>query len=130
MSDNRPAGGHTTQASHSLPFQPGDVLAGRYRIKRYVAQGAVGVIFEARDMELGVDVAIKVLRSELADRPATVKRFRREVQLVIDQASGIDVLVFASRTRPETVSAGVSSTGTSGRGDPASTTRSLRYQSA
>jgi tetratricopeptide (TPR) repeat protein/TolB-like protein len=62
-------------------FPPGTVLGGRYEIVTLAGAGAMGIVYKAHDRELGVDVALKVLRSDLATDPRFVERFRRELLL-------------------------------------------------
>jgi serine/threonine-protein kinase len=49
-----------------------------YRIDELIAEGGVGQVYRARDMVLGRDVAIKLLRPDLAKRSELVERFRAE----------------------------------------------------
>ncbi|MCM2257238.1 MAG: protein kinase [Vicinamibacteria bacterium] len=58
-----------------------DLVAGRYRIVRFIASGAMGEVYEARDEELGEVVALKTIRPELAAGPQALERFKREIQL-------------------------------------------------
>ena len=60
---------------------PGQLLAGRYRILQQVGIGAMGMVYRAHDEHLGLEVAVKVLRPELAGDPEVVERFRRELVL-------------------------------------------------
>ena len=53
----------------------------RYQVVGEIARGGVGVIFKGRDRDLGRDVALKVLRSELSTRPEIVQRFIEEAQI-------------------------------------------------
>ena len=59
----------------------GALVAGRYRIAGVMGVGGMGVVYRARDEELGVDVALKVLQADLAHRPEWIERFRRELLL-------------------------------------------------
>src|SRR6185295_589703 len=60
---------------------PGLVLASRYRVVSFLGRGAVGEVYEAEDLELGEEVAIKVLRPEIARDERVLHRFKREIQL-------------------------------------------------
>ena len=62
-------------------LRPGDVVADRFRIVRLLGMGGMGVVYHAHDMELDVDVALKLLRPELASRPDAFERFRQELLL-------------------------------------------------
>lgn len=62
-------------------FLPGDLLAGRFEIRRFLARGGMGEVYEAGDLEVKECVAIKVLRPHLARDTAFVERFRREIRL-------------------------------------------------
>ncbi len=42
-----------------MPLQPGAVLRSRYEIKRVLGQGGMGAVYEAKDLNLRVDVAVK-----------------------------------------------------------------------
>src|SRR5262249_8244333 len=59
---------------------PGDELAGRYRIVRFVAQGGMGEVYEAHDRELDQRIAVKLLRPERVG-PQALERVRGEVAL-------------------------------------------------
>ncbi len=59
----------------------GDLVGGRYRVQRFLGQGAVGEVFAARDLELAADVALKVLKPRDDGDESTLERFRREVLL-------------------------------------------------
>jgi serine/threonine-protein kinase len=55
-------------------------LAGRYRLAALVGEGGMGVVWRARDLRLGRDVAVKVLRPFIASDPDLRRRFEREAQ--------------------------------------------------
>src|SRR6266571_4859242 len=54
-------------------------LSGRYDVKRELARGGMGRVFEARDEKHGRSVAIKVLDPELAAAIGPA-RFRAEIE--------------------------------------------------
>jgi serine/threonine protein kinase len=74
---SRPTGGIPLTAT--LP--EGLRIGSRYRIRRLLGIGGMGAVYRARDEELDRDVALKLIRSEIADNPAALERFKREVQL-------------------------------------------------
>ena len=50
-------------------LRSGDVLAERFRIDSLLGIGGFGFVYRARDLSLDIDVALKLLRPELARRP-------------------------------------------------------------
>ncbi|MFO0757024.1 MAG: serine/threonine-protein kinase [Byssovorax sp.] len=54
---------------------------GRYQIWRTVADGGMGRVYQALDLEKDRGVALKVLHSEYAMDPVSVERFKREFEL-------------------------------------------------
>jgi serine/threonine protein kinase/tetratricopeptide (TPR) repeat protein len=57
------------------------VLAGRYRIDWFAARGGMGEVYRAVDIELGVPLALKTIRPEVASDPSFLRRFKQEVLL-------------------------------------------------
>jgi hypothetical protein len=57
------------------------LLAGRFRILRFIAGGGMGEVYEAEDQELRERVAIKTIRPEILAQPNAMARFKREVHL-------------------------------------------------
>ncbi|HEV2671569.1 MAG TPA: serine/threonine-protein kinase [Gemmatimonadales bacterium] len=57
-----------------------DELAGRYSIERELGRGGMGIVLLARDVGLDRPVAIKLLPSHLAERPADRDRFLNEAR--------------------------------------------------
>jgi len=83
--------GHATvtdvaSASPPLPaasagLRPGDILAGRYRIERFIAGGGMGEVYQAEDALLRDQVAVKLLRAELLRKPNAQDRFAEEIRM-------------------------------------------------
>lgn len=68
-------------AAASGAFRTGDVLDGKYRIERVIAEGGIAIVVQAEQLGLDRHVAIKLLRPEvLADREI-VEHFRSEGSL-------------------------------------------------
>ena len=57
------------------------VLAERWAIEEILGQGGMGIVVRARDRALGVTVAIKIVRAELAGDRSWAERLAREVKL-------------------------------------------------
>jgi hypothetical protein len=58
---------------------PGDVLAGRFEVRRRIGAGGLAEVFAAHDSVSRTDVAIKILHAHLADDRDLADRFRREM---------------------------------------------------
>ncbi|MEO6772510.1 MAG: protein kinase [Kofleriaceae bacterium] len=71
---------HGTHGTHGPHGTDGiELVAGRYRIMRWLGGGGMGRVYEAVDIELDERVALKVLRPGLSED--AIERFRREVKL-------------------------------------------------
>ncbi len=62
-------------------IQPGEVIANRYTIKKFLGRGGFGVVFAAYDRVLCSEVALKLLHPGLSLSPRKFKRVRREINL-------------------------------------------------
>jgi len=63
-------------------FSAGQIIAGRYRIIRYLSRGGMGEVYEAEHLELlGERVALKTLLPDIASDARMIARFKREIQL-------------------------------------------------
>jgi serine/threonine protein kinase/tetratricopeptide (TPR) repeat protein len=62
-------------------LQPGAILANRYEIVKVLGEGGMGAVYLARDLELDREVAVKVIRPELANNPEILQRFKQELIL-------------------------------------------------
>lgn len=84
----------TLHASHKVPsqeglsfpsekhiFQPGDLVAGRYQVIRYIAAGGMGEVYEVEDFELKERIAMKVILPKFTRHEEAMARFRREIHI-------------------------------------------------
>jgi len=62
-------------------LQPGEQLAGRFNVLRFIARGGMGAVYEANDVILRTPVALKVLQGRIVADAQVMERFRREVLL-------------------------------------------------
>ena len=53
---------------------------GAFRLIERIGEGAMGAVYRAEHVDLGREVAVKVLRAELARDQSLTARFRREAQ--------------------------------------------------
>jgi eukaryotic-like serine/threonine-protein kinase len=66
----------------TLP-QPGDVLAGKYRVERLLGVGGMGIVVCAHHLQLDERVALKFLRPEALENAEAVGRFVREARAAV-----------------------------------------------
>src|SRR5262249_17123847 len=59
------------------PEQAGD----RYQLQGEIARGGMGAVLRGRDVDLGRDLAVKVLLEKHADTPEVARRFLEEAQI-------------------------------------------------
>jgi len=71
--------------SNSLPGvpQPGEVLAGKYRVEHVLGVGGMGIVVAAMHLELDERVAVKFLAPNMPAPPDAVARFVREAKAAI-----------------------------------------------
>jgi tetratricopeptide (TPR) repeat protein len=79
---DRPAWDERTEnLPAAIAFSSGEVVSGRYRIVRFIARGGMGEVYEAEDLELKGQVALKTLLPGIASDPQAIARFKQEIQL-------------------------------------------------
>jgi serine/threonine protein kinase len=59
----------------------GEILLGRYQIRRFIARGGMGEVYEATDLRSGERVALKTLAATLLDDAGAIVRFQGEARL-------------------------------------------------
>jgi serine/threonine protein kinase len=59
----------------------GQLLCNRYQVRRVVADGGMGRVYEALDMQMRRNVALKVLHPDVANDQVAVARFKREFEV-------------------------------------------------
>lgn len=72
-----------SESAHRDPGAPrvvDRVVDDRYRVLSHLADGGMARVYRARDLRLDRDVALKIMRADLAEDAAFVQRFRREAQ--------------------------------------------------
>jgi serine/threonine protein kinase len=82
-----PADGSALQSASLVPVAPGDDprlgtrLCDRYEIRRVVADGGMGRVYEGIDKQTQTRIAIKVLHAEVAKDEVSLERFKREYEI-------------------------------------------------
>ena len=66
------------QIMNTNPSLPGTIVGQRYLVARQICRGGMGVISEARPMDGGPPVALKLIAPELMHHPLAIARFLRE----------------------------------------------------
>jgi serine/threonine protein kinase len=65
-----------------LVFPGSRILAGRYRLERKLAQGAMGQVYEAEHLAVGSRVAVKVMQPSQRDVGVAFQRFHKEARIL------------------------------------------------
>ena len=93
--ESRPGARATAAAVDADALKPG-TLAGAYVLKKELASGGGGTVYEAHHRILGRRAAVKVLRRQLDSSPEMVARFVQEARAVnmINHPSIVDIFEF------------------------------------
>lgn len=71
----------TARHSWNTVFQPGAMIAKRYRVLRLIARGGMGEVYEAIDSSLHERVALKTVTATHCDSLEAIRLLKAEVQL-------------------------------------------------
>jgi serine/threonine-protein kinase len=76
------------QFSHTLTLEPpleelstGSVFAGRYQIIEELGRGGMGRVYRALDKKINEEVALKLIKPEIASESRTLERFANELKV-------------------------------------------------
>ncbi|MBX9947621.1 MAG: serine/threonine protein kinase [Candidatus Obscuribacterales bacterium] len=61
---------------------PGQLVAGRYKIIKVIGRGGMGSVYQAHDLYIKRNVALKMLHREFASKPIIIQRFQKEVEAI------------------------------------------------
>jgi serine/threonine-protein kinase len=78
-----------SEPSGSPVIEPGEIVGGKYRIGQMIGRGGMSVVYEAKHVQLGQDVAVKVLTGQ-----QTLSRVLNEAQATARLTSEHVVRVF------------------------------------
>jgi TolB-like protein/tetratricopeptide (TPR) repeat protein len=76
-----PSPGTSPSPTPGRRFARGELIAERYKVVRQIGEGGMGEVYEAQDLLLRDDVALKIIRHDVAGDEKVVERFKREIQL-------------------------------------------------
>jgi tRNA A-37 threonylcarbamoyl transferase component Bud32 len=84
-----------TRGGRADEFAPGTIFAG-YRIERALGRGGMGLVYLATELRLERPVALKVIRSDIADDERFRERFRSESRTAASVEDPRVITVFAA----------------------------------
>jgi predicted Ser/Thr protein kinase len=65
----------------SIPFAPGAIIAGRYRLVSLLGRGGMGEVYRADDLTLDQTVALKFLPADVANNSDRLAQFHAELRI-------------------------------------------------
>ncbi len=90
------------QPKRAVVLGPGRLVPGtRYEIVRWLGDGGMGVVFEARHLDLDKRVALKIMRAEVCRDPGVLDQFRQEARTASQLGSEYIVEVFDFAELPD-----------------------------
>ena len=70
-----------TLETYAEALMRGTVFAGRYEIIEELGAGGMGRVYRAHDTKLNEEIAIKLIKPEIAAEKRVVERFRNEIKI-------------------------------------------------
>jgi TolB-like protein/lipoprotein NlpI len=61
-------------------YPRGSILADRYKIIEKLGKGGMGAVYRAEDTNINQDIALKLIKSDIASDKKTIERFRNELK--------------------------------------------------
>lgn len=83
------------------PLEPGQIVAGRYRVERLIGEGGMGSVYVVQHVHTDERLALKVLHAHVLRDATAVERFRREARAPARIASEHVARVTDADTAPE-----------------------------
>jgi serine/threonine protein kinase/Tfp pilus assembly protein PilF len=80
QAENHPAFKTLTLETPAEGLSRGTLFAGRYEIIEELGTGGMGSVYRAEDTEIRQEVALKLIRPEIASSRRTIERFRNEIK--------------------------------------------------
>jgi serine/threonine-protein kinase len=81
MAPPPPAPAPAPTTPRAFEFSEGAIFAERYKIQKRIGRGGMSSVFKATDLELGVDIAIKVFTQPIEEDAEQLRRFKQELVL-------------------------------------------------
>ena len=66
----------------NVRIKPGTMIADRYRIENFIAEGACGQVYKGYHKQLDIEIAIKILKNDFGSHPRVRDRFIREARIM------------------------------------------------
>jgi serine/threonine protein kinase len=81
VTENIPAGPTVTLETPIEELSTGAIFAGRYQIIEELGRGGMGKVYRALDKKLNEEVALKLIKPEIASDKKTLERFSNELKI-------------------------------------------------
>jgi len=59
----------------------GALLAGRFEVQEEIGTGGIGTVYKVIDRKINEEMALKILKPEIAPKPEVIERFKNELKL-------------------------------------------------